>query len=222
MKNPLSALAISFVILFHPVISLADQEGRQATQVVTETYLDELSAIEIDNLVFMREEEKLARDVYLTFFERWGLPIFENIAASEQSHTNAVANMLDYYKLSDPVVNDTIGVFVNEELSQLYDFLVSENNDMDVDGDVDVMDALYVGALIEEVDMEDIQHAIDVTDNENIVDMYNSLLCGSRNHLRAYVDRIEDQGIVYQAQVLDQEEVDAIVNSDIERGGDCR
>ncbi len=222
MRVFLAALVITFITVSHPVTSLAGQGGRQTTQNVSETQVDELSAIEIDYLVFMREEEKLARDVYLTFLERWGLPIFENIAASEQSHTNAVANMLDYYKLPDPVVNDTIGVFVNEELSQLYNFLVSENNDMDVDGDVDVMDALYVGALIEEVDMEDIQFAIDATDNKDIVDLYNSLMCGSRNHLRAYVRQIEDRGAVYVAQVLPQEEVDTIVNSPFERSADCR
>ena len=35
-------------------------------------------------LKFMREEEKLARDVYLYLFDVWGQWIFENIAASEQ------------------------------------------------------------------------------------------------------------------------------------------
>lgn len=222
MKKYLTIFAIAFVVLSHPVSSLAGPGGRQANQETTEVSAYDLSDTEIEFLTFMREEEKLARDVYLTFFERWGLPIFENIAASEQSHTNAVANMLDYYKLTDPVIDDTIGVFVNEELIQLYSFLVSENNDIDVDGDVDVMDALYIGALIEEVDMEDIQYAIDATDNENIVDLYNTLMCGSRNHLRAYVSQIEDRGAVYVAQVLPQEEVDAIVNSPIERSADCR
>ena len=217
MKKYLTIFAIAFVVLSHPVSSLAGPGGRQANQQASEDSSYDLSATEIDYLTFMREEEKLARDVYLTVFERWGLPIFENIAASEQSHTNAVANMLDYYKLPDPVVDDTIGVFVNEELSGLYNFLVNEANDIDVDGDVDVMDALYVGALIEEVDMEDIQYAIDATEHQNIVDLYNTLMCGSRNHLRAYVGQIEDRGDVYEAQVLSQDDVDAIVDSPMER-----
>lgn len=217
MKKYLSLLAMTFVVLSHPVSSLADPGGRQVNQEASEVSSYDLSATEIEYLTFMREEEKLARDVYLTLFERWNLPIFENIAASEQSHTNAVANMLDYYKLPDPVIDDTIGVFVNAELAGLYNFLVSENNDIDVDGDVDAMDALYIGALIEEVDMEDIQHAIDETDHENIVDLYHTLMCGSRNHLRAYVGQIENRGDVYEAQVLSQEEVDAIVDSPMER-----
>lgn len=217
MKKYLTFLAITFVVLSHPVSSLADQGGRQVIQEVVDVNLEELSVIEIDNLLYMREEEKLARDVYLTMFERWGLPIFENIAASEQSHTNTVGNMLSYYNLPDPFIYDNIGAFVNQELTELYNFLVSENNDIDVDGDVDVMDALYIGALIEEVDMEDIQYAIDATDHENIAELYNTLMCGSRNHLRAYVGQIENRGDVYEAQVLSQEEVDAIVDSPMER-----
>ena len=217
MKKYLTIFAIAFVILSHPVSSLAGPGGRQANQEVTEVSSYDLSATEIEYLTFMREEEKLARDVYLTLFDRWGVLIFANIATSEQSHTDAVANMLDYYKLSDPVVDDTVGIFVNQELAELYDFLVSENNDIDVDGNVDVMDALYIGALIEEVDMEDIQHAIDAADHEEIIELYNRLMCGSRNHLRAYVGQIEVRGDVYESQVLTQEEVDAIVDSPVER-----
>ena len=222
MKKYLTIFAIAFVVFSHPVSSLAGPGGRQANQDTSDVSSYDLSATEIEYLTFMREEEKLARDVYLTFFERWGLPIFENIASSEQSHTNAVANMLDYYKLPDPVVDDTVGVFVNQELAELYDFLVNERNDIDVDGDVDVMDALYVGALIEEVDMEDIQYAIDATEHQNIIDLYNTLMCGSRNHLRAYVGQIEDRGDVYEAQVLPQDDVNDILNTPIERSADCR
>jgi hypothetical protein len=211
MKKVLTILAIAFVVLSHPVSSLAGHGGRQVNQDVSEVSLDELSSIEIEYLTFMREEEKLARDVYLTMFDLWGLPIFENIAASEQSHTDAVANMLDKYKLPDPVVDDRTGVFVNQVLIDLYADLLAR-------GDDSSMEALHVGALIEEVDMLDLQHAIDATDNEDIRELYETLLSGSRNHLRAFVGQIEDLGMVYVAQVLSQEEVDAIVDSPMERG----
>ena len=210
MKKYLTLLTIAFVVLSHPVSSLASQGGRQVNQEVSEVSSDELSTTEIEYLAFMREEEKLARDVYLTSFEKWGLPIFENIAASEQSHTDAVANIINQYRLIDPVVDDTVGVFVNQELIELYADLLAF-------GDDSSMAALKVGALIEEVDMEDIQHAIDATDNQDIVELYNTLMCGSRNHLRAYVGQIEDQGEIYIAQVLTQDEVDAIVDSPMER-----
>ncbi len=206
----LTAMTAAFVLLSHPAISLAGQNGRQTDSVVAST-VEELTATEADNLIFMREEEKLARDVYLTMYDAWGLNIFSNIAASEQTHTDAVAEMLDKYSLADPVVDDRIGIFINQELTNLYETLL-------VRGYQSSLEALYVGALIEEVDMVDLKRAIEETDNEDIQQLYENLLSGSRNHLRAYVGLIEDQGIVYEAQFLPQEEVDAIVDSPIERG----
>jgi hypothetical protein len=37
---------------------------------------------EIKSLTFMREEEKLARDVYRVLFERWNVASFDRIASS--------------------------------------------------------------------------------------------------------------------------------------------
>jgi len=210
ITKTLTAITVAFALLSHPVVSLASQHGRQADSEVVSS-VDGLSAIEAENLTFMREEEKLARDVYLTMYEAWGLNIFSNIAASEQTHTDAVAEMLEKYNLSDPVVDDRAGIFINQELANLYDTLLAR-------GYLSSLDALRVGALIEEVDMVDLKRAIEETDKEDIRVLYENLLSGSRNHLRAFVGLIEDQGIIYEAQFLTQEEVDAIVDSPIERG----
>ena len=75
-----------------------------------------LSEEEAEGLIFMREEEKLARDVYLTLFDVWGLQIFENIAAAESRHTASVLDLIDQYGLDDPVVDDSIGAFTNPDL----------------------------------------------------------------------------------------------------------
>lgn len=217
LTNTLTAITVAFALLSHPAVSLASQHGRQVESEVVSTTLEELTVLEADNLVFMREEEKLARDVYLTMYDAWGLNIFSNIAASEQTHTDAVAEMLEKYKLPDPVVDDRVGIFVNQKLIDLYDTLLAR-------GYQSSLEALYVGALIEEVDMVDLKRAIEETDNEDIQQLYENLLSGSRNHLRAFVGLIEDQGIVYEAQFLPQDEVDAIVDSPVERskGGGSR
>ena len=170
-----------------------------------------LNSTEIESLLFMREEEKMARDVYITLYGAWNDAVFDNIAKSEQEHMDAIKVLLDKYNLADPVI-DSIGVFNDQELQILYDELLAS-------GEVSHMEALYVGALIEEVDMRDIQEAIDSIENEDIIRTYESLLKGSRNHLRSFVSKIEAQGAVYEATVLTQEEVDAIVDSPIERGG---
>ena len=169
-----------------------------------------LSATEIDSLLFMREEEKMARDVYLTLYDEWNLEIFNNIASSEQQHMDAMKSLLDKYGLADPII-DSVGAFTNPDLQALYTILVEY-------GEISATVALFVGGYIEEVDMRDIQEAIDEADHMDIINVYENLLKGSRNHLRAFVGKIEDEGIVYEALVLTQEEVDAIVDSPIERG----
>jgi len=108
-----------------------DEEGNTSIDAdVLETTLSTiatsgLTEAEADGLVFMREEEKLARDVYLTLYGQWNISIFQNIAGSEQTHTDAVKNLLDNYGLVDPVIDDAVGVFTNADLQTLYDQLIA-------------------------------------------------------------------------------------------------
>lgn len=165
-----------------------------------------LSETEAAHLVFMREEEKLARDTYITLNEMWGLKVFTNISRAEQTHMNTMLTMLNIYGVADPVVDDAVGSFTNMELAALYSDLIAS-------GEESLLDALYVGALIEEVDMRDILVAIDETSQADIISAYENLLAGSKNHLRAFVGQIERLGIEYVAQVLEQSEVDEILGN---------
>jgi len=151
----------------------------------------------------MREEEKLARDVYLAMYQKWGAVTFSNIASSEQQHMDTLKKMLDRYKLADPV-QDALGVFTNADLQAKYDQLLASGSQSYVEG-------LYAGATIEEIDMIDIQHAIDVTTHLDVDNAYLNLLEGSKNHLRAYVKALESQGVVYAPQFISQEFYEAII-----------
>ena len=181
------------------------------------------------HLVFMREEEKLARDVYT----RLGMlypdsVVFGNIDDSEQYHTDAVKQMLQSYGVEDPNSNDNTGIFTGADygayFTEKYTYLLNR-------GASSELDALYVGAFIEELDMHDIrrcpgviveqdngvgsdsQCGRDYTDQPDIAMLYDMLLKGSKNHLRGYVRAIEaiiGQG-AYRAQVLSQAEVDEIL-----------
>jgi len=172
--------------------------------------MQQLLTVEQESLLYMREEEKLARDVYLTLDEYFDTNIFTNIAAAEQRHMDRIKRLLNKYGLIDPVVDDTIGVFTNPIFSEFYD---SKTN-----SDVAIKEAILTGILIEETDIMDLQKTIDITDNADIQNVYGNLLRGSRNHLRAFVRRLESMGIVYKASVLEQSAADAIVNSPTERG----
>jgi hypothetical protein len=159
----------------------------------------------------MREEEKLARDVYLTFDTMWDVDVFANIAAAEQKHMDAMLNLIDCYGVADPVTDDTVGMFTDPAFTQLYTTLVAN-------GALSELDALMVGALIEEMDIVDLQDTIANTAQPNIIRTYENLLRGSRNHLRAFDKLITLAGAVYVPQYLTQAEYDAIVNSPVEQG----
>ncbi len=168
-------------------------------------------AEESAGLLQMREEEKLARDVYLTLGEKWQLQLFTRIARSEQRHMDAVKALLDKYSLADPIVDDQVGVFASAKMQQLYQQLTAA-------GQESAAKALWVGATIEDLDIHDLNTLIAASDNEDIRTVYQNLVKGSRNHLRAFSSWLAALETPYEAQYLTQEEVDAIVSSPREYG----
>jgi len=192
-------------------ISSADVDSVSAinlnalTEAVDSVPLDTLSSAETEGMLFMREEEKLAHDVYVFLYGRWHANVFDNISLSEQTHTDAMLFLLDRYAVADPVGDNAEGVFVDATLQGLYDTLVAQ-------GDASLIDALIVGAEIEEIDLIDIQNLVDALEgNEDMALVYQSLMEGSRNHLRAFVRNLEQQGVVYQPQHLSPDVYDTVV-----------
>lgn len=168
---------------------------------------EDLSVEEIAGLLYMREEEKLAHDVYVALFNVWGAQVFANIAESETEHTEAIRQLILSHGLPDPAATTAPGVFVNPDLQALYDKLVAM-------GQTSLNDALAVGCLIEEKDIQDINEKKALVEDEpDIVQVYDHLLCGSRNHLRAFNSNLLQQGVTYVPQVLTQAEWDAIAYS---------
>jgi len=144
-----------------------------------------LTQEEIDGILFMREEEKLAHDVYVQFYDLYAHKIFLNISLSEQRHTEAVLRLINFYGLKDPAL-EGIGEFKNEELKELYDNLMLMGTDL--------ISALEVGVLIEETDIEDISALMEQTEVKNILQVYGNLLNGSENHLKSFestLDKLE-------------------------------
>ena len=174
--------------------------------------LSELDETEAEGLTYMREEEKLARDVYLTLYDVWGLPVFQNIAGSEQSHMDAILNLMNAYDMEDPASTQA-GIFTNPDLQALYDQLVEQ-------GSQSIAEALKVGGAIEEIDILDLQKYIAETDNVDIQQVFNNLLSGSENHLRAFTNNYRAQtGESYQPQYMSAEAYQAIVNASMGNGG---
>ncbi len=162
--------------------------------------LGELSEEEREAILYMREEEKLARDVYLTLYQHYGLIILANIAESEQNHMNSVKMLIDRYGLDDPVTNEEdIGNFTNPQLAALYNELVEK-------GLLSEIEALKVGALIEELDIHDLEERLAIIDQEDVQMVFERLKAGSYNHLQAFVSALSAYGEEYNPQYLPQEE----------------
>ncbi len=180
-----------------------------------------LTQPEVDEALFMREEEKLARDVYADLAVYWQaqagtvpvVSIMGNIVQAEQEHMDSMKAVLACYGLPDPIgANEPSGVFLNPELAQLYSTLMTQ-------GKTSQSAALKVGGLIEEVDIEDLQRSIEISQQAYTDQVYEALMCGSRNHLRSFAGQLINTEGGYTAQLLPQATVDAIVNSPNETCG---
>jgi hypothetical protein len=176
----------------------------------------QLSNSEKEGIILMREEEKLAHDVYKYLFEKWELNIFSNIMGAEMRHFNAMGYLIDNFELKDPAYEKP-GKFRNKTLQSLYDSLI-------IQGSVSETAALQVGAYIEEVDIRDLQQLINETENENIQMVYKNLLRASGNHLRAFTGQLANRDQTYIPVVLSGSEYETVLQTPHQKGmgnGSC-
>lgn len=214
---PATGAAAASTVTTIEVATLSSVDAGGATSIDADRLAEELPAAatgaltqaEIDALLWMREEEKLAHDVYVALADAWGLKVFTNVSASEQTHTDAVQALLDRYGIADPTEGKGVGEFRDPAIQALHDELLAT-------GLRSATDALRVGATIEDLDIVDLQARATTTEDINLV--YASLELGSRNHLRAFTSSLEQQGITYVPQYLTPTAYQAIITSEMERG----
>ncbi|MCA0362716.1 MAG: DUF2202 domain-containing protein [Bacteroidetes bacterium] len=173
---------------------------------------ESLSDFEKNSLILMREEEKLARDIYTYLYKKWGINVFNNISKSEDTHTSAILSLLNKYQITDPVGKNAAGVFDNAALQKLY-------NDLTTQGSATITAGLNVGATVEDLDIFDLMEAQKQIDNQDINAVYANLTKGSRNHIRSFTARLSDYGVTYKAQYIEETLLKDILNSPMETGG---
>ncbi|MBP9148732.1 MAG: DUF2202 domain-containing protein [Rhodoferax sp.] len=166
----------------------------------------ELSDIECADLGLMREEEKIARDVYMQLFERWGVMPFGNISGSEQAHMDMVGLLLKRFGVSDAVAGLEVGHFATATMQALHDQLLAQ-------GLQSLEDAVSVGLNIEELDIADLQLSSSHTRNPEILLVYGELERGSRNHLRAFYRWAQRLNVRYDPTHLSQADFERITRS---------
>ena len=179
--------------------------SNETENVIAEDISADISQSELNGLLYMREEEKLAHDVYVYLYTIWNVPVFDNISKSETVHTNKVLELINSFGLEDPALPNA-GEFNNTELQALYNQLVAQGSDSLVAG-------LLVGTTIEEVDIIDLKEEMEIATDNSILTVYGNLIKGSEAHLRAFVAQLKLRGYSYKPQLLSQEVFDAIINN---------
>ncbi len=167
---------------------------------------------EKSDLIFLRQEEKLAHDVYVYAYQKYGITIFDNISNSEVTHMNAVLTLMEKYNINDPADGMAEGVFENNDLQLLYNQLISKVN-------LTLIDALEAGATIEDLDISDIKTFYKNTAKVDIVRVYDMLTCGSRNHLRGFTGQLKTLDSIYSPQFLTLSEYQTILSGSHEQCG---
>jgi hypothetical protein len=158
-----------------------------------------LTDLEIISLQHMREEEMLAHDVYSYLSELYDVPVFRNIAKSELVHTGHVKELIEKYGIEDPAADHQPGIFEDAHIQELYDALTEM-------GEKSYKDAIVVGLTIEDLDIADLEEALESeVDNADIVEVYNFLLMGSKNHMKAFYFHALRNDIDYDPQYISKD-----------------
>jgi len=158
-----------------------------------------------EGILYMREEEKLARDVYLALYDIWGIRTFSNIAKTEQRHMDSVATLIEAQGLVDPVTGSKPGEFQNPDLAALYASLVEQ-------GSKSPQEALIVGAIIEDLDIYDLETYLAKTDDPDSIAVYTYLVNGSENHMRAFSRQLNRYNIAYEPSYITPERLESILS----------
>jgi hypothetical protein len=197
----------SFLVLLGALsFSACDKDDDNETNEVAA-----LTETEKEDLLVVREEEKLARDVYLYAYDKYGVTVFSNIANGEQTHMDKVLDLLEIYGIDDPAMVES-GVFTNTHLQELYDSLTAQV-------DVSELEAQMVGATIEDLDIFDIEEMMKSTVKADILSVYDILQCGSRNHMRAFSQQISSMDTTYSVQYISESDYQLILSGSHEQCG---
>ena len=180
---------------------------------LTNFITDTLTENDKAGLIKMREEEKLAYEVYTLLDEKWDHQVFKNIKQSEARHSDMVKGLLEQYQIKDPSIN-TKGQYANVQMQKLY-------QELTIKGSQSMKDAFLVGAMIEDMDIADLDQLIANTTNKDLINVYDDLNRGSRNHMRAFNRQLEKMDVDFAPTFINKERYSAIINGDHEEGKSC-
>lgn len=175
------------------------------------TVTDSLSADEIEFQFALREDEKMARDLYTVFAAKYSTaPQIDRIAAAENSHIACVEAVLDYYEISYPAMTAAAGLFEDAKRQAIYNELADKSGTL--------LEVYATMAAVEEESVSAYKSVQSEITNENIALVITNMIKASSNHLKAAVCQIIAGGGTYTPLYLSAEEFGTIVNLPYQNG----
>lgn len=174
---------------------------RLAEETAGPTATSPLSAAQQQGMAFILEEERMAKDLYLEFYKTTRLPVFLDVAGSEEIHIASILTLMERRGLTGPA--EAPGVYADEALQEMYEDLLAGADGPEA--------ALRAAAHVEEASVHDLSMEIEGTIEPDLISVYGGLMVGSQKHLRTFVRALEELGGEYTPAILSQEEFDRIV-----------
>jgi len=142
-----------------------------------------LSDQEGADILFMREEEQMAHDLYSRWAGMYPLPVFSNIRDSETVHIYEVQLLMDRYDVPSERIGNASSGYYNPVIQSWYEAFSSQS-------DTSQTDALEAGVTIGQEDIADLDAAIGHTSRPDILQVWNNLRQGSMKHESAFLQAL--------------------------------
>jgi len=141
----------------------------------------------------------MSNELYMSFYEMYGVDTFKKIAESEAKHMEAVQALFDRYNIETP---------------ENYNHIQSLYEELKAKWSLSLKDALEVWLKIEIVDIDDIYTAIISSDNNDIRTVLVNIGWASYNHMRGFVKALANNDLT-----TDIDYSDYLTESDIDTKG---
>ena len=155
------------------------------------------------SLIYAREEQKVARDLYQQLGEKWLSPVLASNAQAEQKHFDAVKTLLDRFGMTDPA-RPAAGQFTDPVLQKMYASLLER-------GGRSLVEAFNAAAYMEEAEIGDTGKFVEYANRLDIIRGLGTVYAEDRSHLRAYVAELKKLGVDYQPQLLSRSDFDNLM-----------
>lgn len=139
-----------------------------------------LTASQRAELVSMALNEKLTHDLYAQFYQAYHLRVFDNVAAAENNHLQALRTLMARYGITDPTAGQPAGNFGASSSAQAtYDRLLSQ-------GKASEQAALNVASGLENDAISSYGTALNGLSAQDAVQVLQNLKAAETRHLAAF------------------------------------